>query len=193
MKYFFTFITLYLLTNLLLAQAPEGFNYQAVVRNTQNELVTNQAVTFKISIVDQDNDYYSEVHNATTNENGLVSLVIGQGEVISGEFKNAFEAIGQKSIKVEIDIEGGSNFSLLGTNFLWSVPYAMRAKKADFVDSIPASQLIWSKSESNAFFNAGYVGIGTSNPDRSLEIDIDSDGTNGQRSGLIMKNLNNSG
>jgi hypothetical protein len=50
----------------------------------------------------------------------------------------------------------------------------------------------WSTNSNNTYYNEGFVGIGTENPDRSLDINIDSDGTISQRSGLIMKNLNNS-
>ena len=62
------------------AQAPQGFNYQAILRNSDGTIKANEPVALQISIVDEMGaSAYLEVHNVTTNEFGLVNVVVGQG------------------------------------------------------------------------------------------------------------------
>ena len=64
----------------LFAQAPQKMSYQAVVRNANNSLVTNQNVSAKITILQgsiNGTPVYVETHNATTNINGLLTLEVG--------------------------------------------------------------------------------------------------------------------
>ncbi len=80
MKNIFTFVGLILLTINLLAQAPEKMSYQAVVRDADNDLVINQAVGMKISILQNAANgtaVYVETQTSTANVNGLVSIEIG--------------------------------------------------------------------------------------------------------------------
>ena len=73
----------------LFAQAPEKFTYQAVVRNANNSLVTNVQVGVRVSILQgsaSGTADYVEVHTATTNANGLVTVIIGDGTVQQGTF-----------------------------------------------------------------------------------------------------------
>lgn len=61
----------------LKAQSQPKFSYQAVVRNAENELVTNSPVTVDISVFNHQNfaeEIYTETHNVTSNLNGLISL-----------------------------------------------------------------------------------------------------------------------
>ena len=68
------------------AQAPQGFNYQAILRNPDGTVKANEPVALQISIVDEMGaTSYMEIHNTQTNEFGLVNLVIGQGTT-SGDF-----------------------------------------------------------------------------------------------------------
>ena len=60
----------------LMAQAPEKFTYQAVVRNASNALVSNAPVGVRVSILEGSatgNAVYMELHTATTNANGLLT------------------------------------------------------------------------------------------------------------------------
>ena len=69
------------------AQSPEKMSYQAVVRNTGNALVSNSPVGIRISILQgsaSGTAEYVETHTATTNVNGLATLEIGGGTVVSG-------------------------------------------------------------------------------------------------------------
>ncbi|OYU85388.1 MAG: hypothetical protein CFE24_02480 [Flavobacterium sp. BFFFF2] len=103
-------------------------SYQAVIRNSSNALVNNASVGVKMSILQSSstgNAVYVETHNATTNDNGLVSLQIGNGSVVTGSMAAINWANGPYFIKTETDPTGGTNYSISGTSELLSVPYAL--------------------------------------------------------------------
>jgi hypothetical protein len=117
----------------LFAQAPQKMSYQAVVRNANNTLVTNQNVSAKISILQgsiNGTPVYVETHYATTNINGLLTIEVGNGTVVSGSMATVNWANGPFFLKSEIDPNGGINYSIEGTQQLMSVPYALYAEKA---------------------------------------------------------------
>ena len=112
-------------------QAPEKFSYQSVIRRTNNDLVVNQSVRVKISILQgtiAGTAVYVEDHTTSTNSNGLVSLSIGGGNVISGTFSAINWENGPYFVKMEADPTGGTNYTVSGTSQLLSVPYALYAK-----------------------------------------------------------------
>ncbi len=112
------------------AQAPQQISYQAVVRNNSNALVANSTVGVSISIVrDSANGaiVYSELQTATTNANGLFSIIIGNGLFASGSIASINWGNGVYYIKSQIDPNGGINFTISGTSQLLSVPYALYA------------------------------------------------------------------
>ena len=121
MKTLLTFIYLFFLTFLTFSQSPAGFSYQAIVRDALGNLKKNQSVSIDFEILDASNvAVYSESHTATTNDYGLVNLVIGQGAT-SDDFSAIDWGNGIYSVKVNID---GTD---TGTSQLWSVPYAISA------------------------------------------------------------------
>lgn len=134
MKQIFIFFATLLFTTVLFAQAPEKLSYQAVVRDANSSLITNQAVGMKISILQYStsgNAVYIETHTRTSNINGLVSLEIGSGNVLTGSISGINWANGPYFIRTEIDPNGGTNYTISGTTQLLSVPYALHAKKAE--------------------------------------------------------------
>ena len=119
-------------------QVPEKMSYQAVVRNTTNNLVTNQPVGMQISILQGSatgTAVYIETQTPTSNANGLVSLEIGGGTVVSGNMATINWANGPYFIKTETDPTGGSSYTITGTSQLLSAPYALYAKTSG--SSIP--------------------------------------------------------
>ena len=117
-----------LLTLSVFAQAPQKMSFQAVIRNSSNALVTSTVVGMKISVLQGSPTgtvAYSETQSPTTNANGLVSLQIGAGAVISGTFAAINWATGSYFIKTETDPTGGNAYSIIGTSELTSVPYAL--------------------------------------------------------------------
>ena len=115
---------------------PELLNYQAVIRNATGDLLANQSVKFKMSIVDNTatTTSYIETHTVTTTAAGIVNLTIGSGTAETGTFA-AIDWSHNNSLKVEIDITGGTTYSTMGTTSFVSVPYAIRAKYAENVVS----------------------------------------------------------
>ncbi|QZE13052.1 hypothetical protein K4L44_10670 [Halosquirtibacter laminarini] len=119
----------------IFAQSPEAINYQAVIRNGKGELHVNKEVGMKVSILKSSVEgatIYTETHNIISNKNGLVSIQIGTGST-SDPFSNIDWAEGVFFIKVETDITGGSDYTLVGVSQLLSVPYALHAKTAESI------------------------------------------------------------
>lgn len=133
MKKAITLLTAALLTATVWAQSPEKMSYQSVIRDTDDNLVTEQNVGMQISILEGSStgtSVYTETQTPTTNINGLLSLEIGAGTVVSGDFATIEWANGPYFIKTETDPTGGSNYNITGTSQLLSSPYALHAKSA---------------------------------------------------------------
>jgi hypothetical protein len=131
MKKIFTIAAALLMTASVWAQAPEKMSYQAVVRDAGNALVTSTAVGMQISILQTTatgTAVYVETQTPTSNANGLVSLEIGSGTVVSGTFNTIDWANDTYFIKTETDPTGGTTYTITGTTQLMSVPYALYAK-----------------------------------------------------------------
>ncbi len=183
------FITFCILLSSIIAycQVPEGFNYQAVVRDDQNQLITNQNVKFRISVIENNLVVFVEKHLVMTDENGLVSFILGSGEIEEGNLLEAFKLGGGQAVKIEIDLQGGENFELLGESILSSVPYSF------YSNYVNKNNLIWKLGDNeNIYYNDGFVGIGTSSPGHHLEINADATGDDGiNRQFVSVRNLNN--
>ncbi len=154
-----------------MAQAPEKFTYQAVVRNASNVLVANTLVGVRVSILQggaSGSAVYMETQAATTNANGLVTLSIGGGNVQQGTFGNIDWSAGPYFLKTEIDPNGGNNYSVTSTQQLLSVPYALYSKEAgnsfsgDYNDLTNTPDIPTVPTNVSAFTNdAGYLTIYT--------------------------------
>jgi uncharacterized protein (TIGR02145 family) len=118
-------------TVLAFAQAPQGINYQAVVRDAGGNELVNQAVSLRMTILENNTTtVYQETHSATTNGFGLVNLVIGQGTATLGAFNAIDWSTGNYFAQTEVDVTGGTNYALMGSQQLMSVPYALYAESA---------------------------------------------------------------
>lgn len=112
------------------AQAPQKFTYQAVVRNSQNQLVTNTLVGVQVAILQggpQGSVVYAEWHTQSTNENGLLTLHIGEGTFSNGNFSAIDWESGVFFLDMGIDPNGGTDYSIWSSQQLLSVPYALYA------------------------------------------------------------------
>ena len=119
-----------------MAQAPKSFTYQAVVRNDSNNLVTNANVGVRIAIQDEaGNELYSESHLPKTNENGLITLEIGNGDNQVGSLNNLNWGGAAYFLRTEVDPKGGQSYSMTILQRLSSVPYALYADEAGNVFS----------------------------------------------------------
>ena len=172
------------LANLLLisstfAQAPEKMTYQAVVRNSTDQLVTNQGIGMQISILQASitgTAVYVETHNTTSNANGLVTIEIGNGTVVSGNFAAIDWANNVYFIKTEIDptTAGGTNYTITGTSQLLSVAYALHAKSAQTITGeILETDPVFGTSLANSI-----TATDTANWNNKIDTEIDGDITN---------------
>jgi uncharacterized protein (TIGR02145 family) len=125
MKKLYTLLAL-VLTLITFAQAPQGFNYQATVRNSSGALIINQIVLVKFNVFQNSATgtlVYSENQTANTDDLGHISLVVGQGTATTGTFSNI--NWGGGSYYLGIELNTGSGYVNMGTTQLLSVPYAL--------------------------------------------------------------------
>jgi hypothetical protein len=128
MKKIFTLLAAMSMATVLYSQAPQKMSYQAVIRNSSDALITSTTVGMQISILQGSptgTAIYIETHKPTTNANGLVSLAIGTGTIVTGTFAGINWAGGPFFIKTETDPSGGSTYTISGTSELMSVPYSL--------------------------------------------------------------------
>lgn len=114
------FISLMITTSGIFAQAPQLFNYQAVLRNETGQALASQDVTVGIAILEvssEGTEVFSEVHSTQTNEFGLVNLQIGS--------VNSLENINWAATDYFIEIT--VNGETMGASQLLSVPFALHA------------------------------------------------------------------
>lgn len=145
MKRQFAFLAVLLFTVTIFAQSPEKMSYQAVIRNNGNELVVNQDIGMKISILQgsiSGVSVYVETHLAPTNDNGLVCIEIGGGTVNSGNFSAIDWSDGPYFIKTETDPAGGTSYSIEGISQLLSVPYALHSRSAGILTGVITESMI---------------------------------------------------
>ncbi|WP_396144512.1 G-D-S-L family lipolytic protein [Flavobacterium sp.] len=117
-----------LITN---AQAPQGFNYQATVRNSAGALIVNQNVYFKFNVMLNSATsvpVFTETHYVPTDDLGQVNLVIGQGTATVGTFSTINWGTGNYYLGIELNT--GTSYVAMGTTQLLSVPYALYANSA---------------------------------------------------------------
>ncbi len=140
MKRHFTLFLVLFLTIKCFAQAPNKFSYQTVVRNSGGQLLANQQIAIKISILQGSETgivVYAERHTPITNNNGLASIQIGGGSVLNGSMASINWAQGPYFISTETDPNGGSNYSIASTQQLLSVPFALYAETSINSESGP--------------------------------------------------------
>lgn len=123
----------------VLAQAPQAFNYQAVARDAQGSPLSNQQVSVRFTILDGPTEVYKETHQVTTNAFGLFTASVGLGTQEWGNFENIYWGQGSKSLKVEFDSHGGTDYVTLGENQLLSVPYALYAARGLGMQGVPVA------------------------------------------------------
>jgi hypothetical protein len=139
MKRILGFILPFILTAALSAQTPSSFRYQAVARNNSGNVLDNQNVSFRISILSGSASgtiAYRETHTGkTTNAFGLVEIEIGKGTPVNGTFSAINWGSNSYFVQVEMDPAGGASYQTLSTSQLLSVAYALHAKTVETGDN----------------------------------------------------------
>ena len=146
MKKLFTLIMVIFITFSVFAQSPQKMSYQCVVRDAGGVLVTNHSIGIRTSILQgtpSGTVVYQETYNPNpqTNVNGLLSLEIGGGLVITGTLTTIDWGSGPYFLKTETDPTGGTNYTIVATSQLLSTPYALYSKTAGTADYNTLSNL----------------------------------------------------
>ncbi len=118
------------LANTILAQFPESFKYQAVLRDGSGNIVASAAKTIKVELLQGSitgTVVFSEDHAITTNAQGLFNLNVGTVSPTSFAVINWANA----PYFIKISVNGVE----MGTSQLLSVPYALYAKKVEGISN----------------------------------------------------------
>lgn len=128
MKYILSLLSI-LFVQLLFAQTPEKINYQAVMRDTNGDIIPNQNISLQISIIESaisGTTVYTETHAVTTSANGLITVQIGSGTT-TDDFSTIQWNTTDHFLNIALDATGGTNYSNLITQQLVTVPYAFHS------------------------------------------------------------------
>lgn len=113
--------------------AQSGFNWQGVLRDANNDVLGNQAVSVQLTIMKNGSAVMQETHDVTTSELGLMNLQVCTGTNVSGDCASIDWSDGNFMLNVAIDSDGGSNYEDYGSSPIMMVPrasFAMRANEA---------------------------------------------------------------
>ena len=150
MKRLFTILITVLFSVALFAQTPQKMSYQAVIRNSSNALVISTPIGMQISILQGTSTgtpVYVETQAPTTNANGLVTIEIGGGTIVSGSFAGIDWTAGPYYIKTEIAVTAPlTTYTITGTTQLLSVPFALLAKTAASYTETDPVYSAWNKT-----------------------------------------------
>jgi hypothetical protein len=132
------------------AIAQDGINYQGAATDGNGDELTNQNITIRASVLSTSasgNLQWEETHSTTTDQFGLFNVVIGQGTNTTNGATALFDDMdwgsGNHYLKIEMDATGGTNYAMIGTTQMMSVPYALYAKSAG-IDSTMLANMIGS-------------------------------------------------
>ncbi len=162
MKTFLTLVLQLLIAFLILvpsslhSQSPLGIPYQAVMRNADGSVMASSAVSLTFMIHDASATgtvVYQETHSLTSNAQGLVSCVVGNGVVSQGNFANINWGGGAKFLQVMMGTTD------LGTQQMLSVPYALHSVSADnATNATNAIHATNAETAANGFSNVSPTG-----------------------------------
>ena len=171
MKNFMTCLVILLASLSTFAQSPQAFKYQAVARDNSGSILSNQNVSFRVSLLQTNASgtaVYVETFSEITNDYGLVTLNIGTGNVVSGDFSIIPWGEDLFFLRIEMDETGGTNWQMMGTSQLLSVPYALYSgKSGNDGDWTEASDALYRISDNDTLvtvLNEGAIGIGKTSP-----------------------------
>ncbi|WP_282049087.1 hypothetical protein [Maribacter aquivivus] len=148
MKSYLTILLILCCQLAVFSQVPENISYQAVIRTSDGSILANAPIGLRISVIQESASglrVYEESHVPITNDNGLVSIHIGTGLVSIGNFAQIDWSNGPFYLETEMDLNGGSDYTVTGLTELLSVPYALHAKTASALVSSEGEYLLKSK------------------------------------------------
>ncbi|WP_299883968.1 tail fiber domain-containing protein [uncultured Lacinutrix sp.] len=190
-------VLFFFIFSLSYSQAPQGFNYQSVVRDNAGDILANTSIGVQFQIRQTTSTgtiVYTETHTPTTNAYGAFNVVIGQGTTT-----DTFTSVDWNTdiyfLEIGVDISGGTTYTNIGTSQLMSVPYALNAIEADNVSGLEqiteGGNTGWRLIGSN---QANHGNIGINAIDLSTPNEVSSSyGATGRSSIAIGRNTTASG
>ena len=163
MKKFITLLLFLTTTLTLSAQVPQAICYQAVATDTRGNELVSQSIKVRISILKGSiagSEEWVEVHSVLTDGFGLFDLMLGNGSRVSGTqttFNNIKWGSDKYYLKVEMDITGGTNYILMGTNQMVSVPYALYADKSGSAAMADSARIALTAITANNALSANFA------------------------------------
>ena len=117
------------------AQVPSKMNYQAVVRDSEGNLVTEKPIGVRVAIINsQRTEVFAETQVVETNVNGLLTIEIGEGDHLAGSLDDISWANDSYSIVIGVDITGGVSYDIESVQSFMTVPYAFCAQTVETID-----------------------------------------------------------
>jgi len=180
MKRIYTFIVAVLITASVFAQTPQKMTYQAVVRDANNNLVTNTQVGIEINILEGSatgTQVYTETQTPTTNDNGLLTIEFGG--------QTGFDAIdwsnGLYFLETKIDPDNSGTYTIIGVSQLLTVPYALHAKTAESISgTINEDDPIYTNSQASNITSTDITNLSNLSGVNTGDQDISGIATNEQ-------------
>ena len=136
------FILTLLSTQFLAGQVPSAFSYQGLLVDNQGNGIINKDVTLNVIIsadINLTNNYYTEVHDVKTNDNGMITLNIGEGTPLQGAVSDIDWLLSVPYISINYDLNDGSGEQSLGTSQFNAVPFCFSSKYIICQDGPPGS------------------------------------------------------
>lgn len=144
---------LFLLVTSVFYSQSNGITYQAIIYNPSGDVIPgvnntnspmqNKNICLQFSIVDERSRIeYQETITTTTDEFGMVNLVIGSGVQNGGyasSFSTIYWSVDVKSLKVGLDVSGKCvDFVEISNQKFETIPFAFAAKNAENVTGVVA-------------------------------------------------------
>ncbi|MBQ7279986.1 MAG: hypothetical protein IJR13_04585 [Bacteroidales bacterium] len=125
---FVLFIAIIFCTPTHAQRTPQKFSYQATVRNSAGQILSNATVRVRISIFkdsESGTTMFRESHTPTTNINGVFNVVVGEGSHESGNIADIDWGNGIYFLVNDVDVDNDGVFDLTASQQLLAVPYAL--------------------------------------------------------------------
>lgn len=144
---------LFLLVTSVFYSQSNGITYQAIIYNPSGDVIPgvnntnspmqNKNICLQFSIVDERSRIeYQETITTTTDEFGMVNLVIGSGVQNGGyasSFATIYWSVDVKSLKVALDVSGKCvDFVEISNQKFETIPFSFAAKNAENVTGVVA-------------------------------------------------------
>ena len=165
MKNLLTLLSFILFINLQGLAQTDGLNYQAVIIDPVPEeipgidvtgnILPNREINIRFTIYGATgNTEYQEIHSTKTDEYGMINLVIGKGNPVTGRFTEIYWDGSTKNLKVEINLD--NTYSDLSDQELLFIPYAYHREIIASGDlSVDGNSLLKGKLDINNDLNVG--------------------------------------